>query len=92
MPKNYPRQAKFMEQFRQMAEEVKSIQGKDGLWRSGLLDPDAYELPEVSGSAFFTYAIAYRMDWAPSFNRTSPLPIIKSRGKEYCSTSYTDGG
>jgi rhamnogalacturonyl hydrolase YesR len=35
------------------------IQQPDGLWRSGLLDPDAYPLPENSGSAFFTYALAW---------------------------------
>ena len=59
MPKDYPTRPKYVQQFKEMAEEVKNIQGKDGLWRSGLLDPDAYDLPEVSGSAFFTYAIAY---------------------------------
>ena len=42
-----------------MADRIASIQGKDGLWRSGLLDPDAYDLPEVSGSAFFTYSLAW---------------------------------
>ncbi len=42
---------------KEMAAEMLSIQGKDGLWRPGLLDADAYPLPEISGSAFITYAL-----------------------------------
>ena len=59
LPQDYPSRARYVEQFRQMAREVASIQGKDGLWRSGLLDPAAYPHPEVSGSAFFTFALAW---------------------------------
>src|SRR6202453_3172366 len=59
MPADYPSRPKYVAQFREMAEKVAAIQSADGLWRSGLLDPAAYDLPEVSGSAFFTFAIAY---------------------------------
>lgn len=54
-----PRRAFYLERFRSMSAEVLTIQGADGLWRTGLLDPDAYALPEVSGSAFFLYALAW---------------------------------
>ena len=56
---DYPSRPKYVAQFKEMAEEIASIQSADGLWRTGLLDPDAYDLPEVSGSAFFTFGIAY---------------------------------
>jgi rhamnogalacturonyl hydrolase YesR len=59
MPADYPSRPKYVAQFREMAAEVAAIQSPDGLWRSGLLDPDSYDLPEVSGSAFFTFGIAY---------------------------------
>ncbi|HUA99657.1 MAG TPA: glycoside hydrolase family 88 protein [Terracidiphilus sp.] len=59
LPKDSPLRPKFVEQLRQMSAEMLSIQGKDGLWRPGLLDPDSYPLPEISGSAFITYAMAY---------------------------------
>jgi rhamnogalacturonyl hydrolase YesR len=59
MPKDYPSRGKYITQYKEMADRIASIQGKDGLWRSGLLDPDAYDLPEVSGSAFFTYSLAW---------------------------------
>ena len=49
MPEDYPTRQKYVEQYQQMAERVAALQGADGLWRSGLLDADAYPLPEVSG-------------------------------------------
>ncbi len=59
MPVNDPRRPFYVEKFRQMAERLKSLQGKDGLWRPGLLDAADYPYPENSGSAFFIYAMAW---------------------------------
>jgi unsaturated rhamnogalacturonyl hydrolase len=44
---------------KEMAARVASLQGPDGLWRSGMLDPGNYSEPEISGSALFTYALAW---------------------------------
>lgn len=59
LPKDDPRRAFYVEKLQQMAEAVAKIQGADGLWRAGLLDPQDYSLPETSGSAFFVYALAW---------------------------------
>ncbi len=59
LPADSPLRPKFVEQLKEMSAEMLSIQGEDGLWRPGLLDPGAYPLPEISGSAFITYAMAY---------------------------------
>jgi len=59
MPASYPTRQKYITQFRQMADKLRQVQGKDGLWRPGLLDPAAYPLPEVSGSGFITYGMAW---------------------------------
>jgi rhamnogalacturonyl hydrolase YesR len=90
MPKDYPARPKYVEQFKQMAEEVKSIQGEDGLWRSGLLDPGAYDLPEVSGSAFFTYAIAYGIN-EHILDRKTYLPVIEKSWAGMLKHIYADG-
>jgi rhamnogalacturonyl hydrolase YesR len=59
MPADSPLRAKYILRLQQMAAAVIKVQGADGLWRPGLLDPDSYPLPEVSGSGFITYALAY---------------------------------
>jgi unsaturated rhamnogalacturonyl hydrolase len=59
LPKDDPARAKYVSQFKEMAARVASLQGQDGLWRSGLLDPANYDLPEVSGSALFAYGMAW---------------------------------
>ena len=59
MPADYPTRGKYVTQMQEMAAEIASLQGSDGLWRPGLLDAKAYPLPEDSGSAFFVYALAW---------------------------------
>jgi rhamnogalacturonyl hydrolase YesR len=45
-----------------MSARIAALQQPDGLWKTGLLDPDSYPMAEVSGSAFFTYAMAWGMN------------------------------
>jgi rhamnogalacturonyl hydrolase YesR len=59
LPKADPERAKYVTQLREMAARVASLQGVDGLWRAGLLDQGNYSEPEMSGSALFTYALAW---------------------------------
>jgi unsaturated rhamnogalacturonyl hydrolase len=59
VPKDDPARAKYIEQLREIAARAASIQSPDGLWRAGLLDPSAYDLPEISGSALMTFAMAW---------------------------------
>lgn len=58
LPPDDPLRPKYLRQFREMAARIAELQPADGLWRMGLLDPAAYPMGEVSGSAFFTYALA----------------------------------
>lgn len=59
LPKDSPLRPRYIALLKDMAAEMLSIQGSDGLWRPGLLEADSYPLPEVSGSAFITFAIVY---------------------------------
>ena len=90
MPKDYPSRAKYIAQYEEMAERIATIQGKDGLWRSGLLDPDAYDLPEVSGSAFFTFGIAYGIN-EKILDRKTYLPVVERSWKGMLAHIYADG-
>jgi unsaturated rhamnogalacturonyl hydrolase len=90
LPANYPSRAKYIAQFREMAQEVASIQGADGLWRSGLLDEAAYPNPEVSGSAFFTFAIAWGINYG-LLDRPTYEPVVAKAWKGLLSHVYADG-
>jgi rhamnogalacturonyl hydrolase YesR len=90
MPADYPTRPKYVAQFREMAAELAAIQGPDGLWRSGLLDPDAYDLPEVSGSAFFTYGFAYGIN-EKILDRKTYLPVVEKSWSGMLAHIYADG-
>jgi rhamnogalacturonyl hydrolase YesR len=90
MPEDYPSRAKYLAQYREMAARIASIQGKDGLWRSGLLDPGAYDLPEVSGSAFFTYSLAWGINHGV-LDRKKYEPVVKRSWAGILRHVYADG-
>jgi len=90
MPADYPSRPKYIAQFRQMAQEIASLQGKDGLWRPGLLDADAYPLPETSGSAFYVYALAYGVNTG-ILDAKQYRPVIEKAWAGLLSHIYQDG-
>lgn len=90
MPKTDPLRAKYVQQLQEMATAVAPLQGKDGLWRPGLLDVDAYRLPENSGSAFITYALAYGIK-ENVLDRKRFLPMVKKAWAGLLSHIYEDG-
>ncbi|HEY3267444.1 MAG TPA: glycoside hydrolase family 88 protein [Armatimonadota bacterium] len=59
LPADDPSRPRFVEHFRKMARALAPLQGKDGLWRSSLLDPEEFANPETSGTAFFCYGMAW---------------------------------
>lgn len=90
MPSNYPTRQKYIDQFRQMAERLKQLQGKDGLWRPGLLDPDGYPLPEISGSGFITYGMAWGIN-QKILDRKEFGPVVADSWRGMLSHVYQDG-
>jgi len=59
IPDNHPARARFVAQYREMAERVLGLQQADGMWRASLLDPAAYPNPETSGTGLYAYALAW---------------------------------
>ncbi|MBB3696637.1 glycoside hydrolase family 88 protein [Flammeovirga yaeyamensis] len=59
LPKDYPTRDKFVKQYKEMAAMLLKLQDEDGMWRVSLHDPEYLDLGETSGSAFFTYALAW---------------------------------
>jgi unsaturated rhamnogalacturonyl hydrolase len=90
LPANSPLRPKFVALLKEMAAEMLSIQGADGLWRPGLLDPDAYPLPEISGSAFITYALAYGVNEG-ILDRAAYWPAVEKAWAGLLTHVYADG-
>jgi rhamnogalacturonyl hydrolase YesR len=90
LPEDDPRRAFYVDKLQQMAGAVAKIQGPDGLWRAGLLDPQDYALPETSGSAFFVYALA----WGINHHLLDPAiyrPIVDRGWAGLVKNVYSDG-
>jgi len=90
LPADSPLRPKYVELLKEMASEMVSIQGSDGLWRPGLLDADSYPLPEISGSAFITYAIAYGVNEG-ILDRATYWPAVRKAWAGTLSHVYADG-
>lgn len=90
LPKDFPSRPKYIQQYKEMAEEIASLQGSDGLWRPGLLDAESYPLPENSGSAFFVYSLAWGINHG-ILDRQKYLPVVEKGWKGLVSHIYQDG-
>jgi unsaturated rhamnogalacturonyl hydrolase len=90
MPSDYPSRERYVVQLRLMAQRLKELQGEDGLWRSGLLDPQAYDLPEISGSAFISYGIAWAIN-AGILDRKTFYPTVQKAWGGMVANIYQDG-
>jgi unsaturated rhamnogalacturonyl hydrolase len=90
MPADDPRRPFYIEKFRQMAEKLRTLQGHDGLWRPGLLDAAAYPYPEISGSAFFVYAMAWGIHHGV-LDKARYRPVVERGWKGLVQHIYADG-
>ncbi len=59
LPAKHPQRNFYVGIYKEMAARLLSLQQADGLWRSSLLDPEAYPGGEGSGSGFDCYAMAW---------------------------------
>jgi unsaturated rhamnogalacturonyl hydrolase len=76
LPHGDPRRGFYVDLFRTMAKRISELQQPDGLWRSSLLDPDAYPGGEASGSGFYCYAMAWGINNG-LLDRKTYLPVVK---------------
>jgi len=59
LPADDLHRAEYLDVFRAMAAALKAAQRDDGFWNVSLADPQDYPGPESSGTAFFTYGLAW---------------------------------
>lgn len=59
LPRDYKHRPFYEQLYKEIAQKNAKIQPKDGLWRTSLLAPESYNHGQVSGSGFYTFAIAW---------------------------------
>jgi unsaturated rhamnogalacturonyl hydrolase len=76
LPKDNANYEAYRQVFVNLAEELKERQQTDGFWYPNLADPMDYGSKESSGTAFFTYSIAWGINNA-ILSKEEYLPIVQ---------------
>lgn len=56
LPKSNKYYDEYCKIFKEMAAALKEWQQEDGFWRTSIIDPDEFDMPETSGTVLITYA------------------------------------
>ncbi len=59
MPEDAVGRADYLQTFQEMCAALLAVQREDGFWNVSLHDPNEYGGPELSGTAFFAYGMAW---------------------------------
>ncbi|WP_016956562.1 glycoside hydrolase family 88/105 protein [Catenovulum agarivorans] len=59
LPKEHPSRQRYIELYKKNAAGLARIQNDNGYWPASLLDPNKVKTPEVSGTGFITYGLAW---------------------------------
>ena len=62
LPAAHPAVPELTARLAAMAGALAAVQGADGMWRAALLDPSAAPNPETTGTAAFTFAMAWAVN------------------------------
>lgn len=59
LPENHPSKARYIELYKKNAAGLMKLQRENGFWPVSLKDPDIVKTPEVSGTGFITFGLAW---------------------------------
>jgi len=59
LPQDHPDRRRYEALYQQMMRAALAAQQSDGMWRAGLLDPQAHPAREATGTSFMTFALAW---------------------------------
>ncbi|MFR9636440.1 MAG: glycoside hydrolase family 88 protein [Rikenellaceae bacterium] len=79
MPSDWDGREFYVELFQTMAARLKELQREDGTWSSGLLgDVESYKNIETSGSSFFTFGLAWGINYGLLDRATYEPTLLKA--------------
>lgn len=59
LPAGHPSRERYLELYKKNAAGLLKLQTADGYWPASLMDPNKVKTPEVSGTGFITYGLAW---------------------------------
>lgn len=90
MPKDYKHRPFYENLYKEMAAKLLKIQPKDGLWRTSLLCPETYDHGEVSGSGFYTFALAWGINNG-MLDKAKYAPAVKKAWTALAACQHENG-
>jgi len=90
MPAQYPDRRRYISIFKAMAKRIAALQQTDGTWHASLLDPISYPVKESSGTAFYTYALAWGINHG-YLPYKEYYPVIKKSWEALAACVHEDG-
>ncbi|MFC0430522.1 glycoside hydrolase family 88 protein [Kutzneria buriramensis] len=91
LPATDQHRAEYVQTLRQMAAALKALQQPSGFWYVSLRDPSQFPGPETSGTALFTYAIAWGINHGV-LDAATYTPVVTRAWQAMAGTSvHSDG-
>jgi len=90
LPAEWPTRSFYLTLFKEMAAAVKAAQQPDGSWHPSLLDPQDPDLPEMSGTSFFTFGMLWGIN-SGVLDRAEYLPCVQKSWKAICANINDEG-
>lgn len=76
MPKNAPHRDEYLKTLIEMLEALVPVQRQDGFWNASLHDPNNFGGKELTGTALFTYGMAWGINHR-IISKKKYLPVIQ---------------
>lgn len=91
MPKDAPHRDEYQKTLIEMLEALIPIQRKDGFWNASLHDPTNFGGKELTGTALFTYGMAWGINHG-IISKKKYLPVIKKAWNAMATESVHSNG
>ncbi len=90
LPPDWPTRPFYEKNFREMSAALKKAQHADGAWRPSLLDLQDPDLPEMSGTCFFTFGMLWGIN-SGLLDEAEYLPCVKKSWAVICKNINAEG-
>lgn len=90
LPENFADRQRYLDLYKDLAEQVIKYQHQDGFWRASLLDPQSFPAPESSATGLFCYALAWGLNQGV-LDKETYLPVVQLAWKALESAVHDNG-